>query len=141
MFFAYNNGIAATASAVDVVTSGDGIRIEAIRDLQIVNGGQTTASLSTAQRVDKASLSQIFVPMKLSVIEPELAQEMIPQISRSANSRNKVSDADFFSNHEYHRRLEAISRRMWDRLSGGRNTKPSGSTSVRGVSILMPTRR
>ena len=113
MFFAYNNGIAATASSVCTGENPHGLHIETVTDLQIVNGGQTTASLSAARRTDKATLGQIFVPMKLSIIEPRLAEEMIPQISRCANSQNKVSDADFFSNHEYHRRLESISRRMW----------------------------
>ena len=51
--------------------------------------------------------------MKLSVVSPEKSGEMIPLISRYANSQNKVSDADFFSNHEYHRRVEQISRRLW----------------------------
>ena len=119
MFFAYNNGIAATASAVDLTETAQGVRLATVTDLQIVNGGQTTASLSTSRRADGADLTKTFVPMKLSVIAPELSVEMIPQISRCANSQNKVSDADFFANHEFHRRLEAISRRMWAPAKGG----------------------
>ncbi|MBP0579591.1 AIPR family protein [Labrys sp. LIt4] len=113
MFFAYNNGIAATASAVIVTRTADGDRITSVTDLQIVNGGQTTASLAATRRADKVSLQGIFVPMKLSVVSPEKSGEMIPLIARYANSQNKVSDADFFSNHDYHRRLEQISRRIW----------------------------
>jgi len=113
MFFAYNNGIAATASSADVVKTLEGLRLMSVTDLQIVNGGQTTASLSFARRTDKAALERTFVPMKLSVIDAERSAEMIPQISRFANSQNKVSDADFFANHPYHRRVELISRRVW----------------------------
>jgi hypothetical protein len=113
MFFAFNNGIACTASSVEVVHGKDGLRILKAADLQIVNGGQTTASLASALRNDQASLKSVFVQMKLSVVAPEQAGEVIPEISRCANSQNKVSEADFFSNHEFHRRMEQISRRLW----------------------------
>jgi len=112
-FFAYNNGIAATASDIQLAQGDDGLRLISATDLQIVNGGQTTASISSARRIDHASLDHVYVPMKLSVISPERSGEMIPLISRYANSQNKVSDADFFSNHDYHRRLQEISRRIW----------------------------
>lgn len=112
-FFAYNNGIAATASAVSLDQTDHGLRLMSATDLQIVNGGQTTASLAAAMRNDRQMLERVFVPMKLSVVSPERSSEMIPLISRYANSQNKVSDADFFSNHAYHRRLEEISRRIW----------------------------
>jgi hypothetical protein len=113
MFFAYNNGIAATASSITIDETDRGSRLLTATDLQIVNGGQTTASLASARRQDGASLDGVSVPMKLSVVTPERSGEMIPLISRYANSQNRVSDADFFSNHEYHRRLEQISRRLW----------------------------
>jgi AIPR protein len=119
MFFAFNNGIACTATAVDVEASAHGLRIRSAADLQIVNGGQTTASLSSARLNDHASLGTAFVPMKLSVVPPEKSGEIIPVISRCANSQNKVSEADFFSNHEFHRRIEQFSRRVWAPAKGG----------------------
>jgi hypothetical protein len=119
MFFAFNNGIACTASSVEVVNGKDGLRLLKAADLQIVNGGQTTASLASAIRNDRASLKSVFVQMKLSVVAPEESGEVIPEISRCANSQNKVSEADFFSNHEFHRRFEQISRRLWAPASGG----------------------
>lgn len=113
MFFAYNNGIGATAEEAVVRPNADGgLRLVKLRDLQIVNGGQTTVSLASAHRNDKAQLDTVFVPMKLSVIRPDRAGVMIPNISRYAKSQNPVSEADFFSNHEYHRRLEEISQRL-----------------------------
>ena len=115
MFFAYNNGIAATAYGVQTITSNHGLNLTSITALQIVNGGQTTASLAMAMINDRdraQNLENIFVPMKLSVVSPEMAEELIPNISRYANSQNSVSSADFFSNHPFHIRIEELSRRL-----------------------------
>lgn len=119
MFFAYNNGISATATDTIVRQGKDGMRLTGATYLQIVNGGQTTASLTMARRKDGADLSHIFVQMKLSVITPEKSESVIPRISYCANSQNKVSEADFFSNHPFHVRVEEISRRLWAPAVGG----------------------
>jgi hypothetical protein len=119
MFFAYNNGISATATGVAVEHGKFGSRLLHATYLQIVNGGQTTASLAQARRKDRAVLSNVFVPMKLSVITPDAAEVVIPRISYCANSQNKVSEADFFSNHPFHVRIEEISRRIWAPATGG----------------------
>lgn len=112
-FFAYNNGIAATASAVTTVRRGDGVIIlTAASDLQIVNGAQTTASLATARRDKILAGETVFVQMKLSVVTPAVAADLIPLISRFANSQNGVRPSDFFANHEFHRRMEEVSRRV-----------------------------
>ena len=113
MFFAYNNGITATAREVITEPKADGIYIREIKDLQIVNGGQTTASLFYTSRKDMASLEKIFVQMKLSVMDSEKGEEVIPRISEYANTQNKVNAADFFSNHPFHIRMEEFSRRLW----------------------------
>lgn len=114
MFFAYNNGISATATSVEINVGQGGSFITSINNLQIVNGGQTTASLSNTRFKDKADLSGIYVQMKLTVIpNHEQAQILIPKISRGSNSQNKVSDADFFSNHEFNVRMQQISRRIY----------------------------
>lgn len=115
MFFAYNNGIAATAYEVKVEYGDMCPYITEITSLQIVNGGQTTASLAAAAINDKSKVSglqDIYVPMKLSVVTPEKAMELIPNIAKYANKQNKVSDADFFSNHAFHIRIEDFSRRV-----------------------------
>lgn len=112
MFFAYNNGIAATASEIETKIEDGRPLITKIKDMQIINGGQTTASIANAVLQDRANLEEVYVPMKLSVVNHEKAKEMIPTISRSANSQNKVDEADFFSNHPYHVRLEEYSRKI-----------------------------
>ncbi|MDX9803481.1 MAG: AIPR family protein [Dehalococcoidales bacterium] len=117
MFFSYNNGLAATAESV--TTSNDGALITSVRNLQIVNGGQTTASLFNARKKEKANLSSIYVQIKLSVINIDILEEVVPKISEYANTQNKVSAADFFSNHKFHRRIEEFSRRIWAPASEG----------------------
>lgn len=114
MFLAYNNGLTATATTVEVLSSGSHTLIKKIRNLQIVNGGQTTASLYNARRdlSPKPDLTDISVQLKLIVVHPEVSEELVPKISKYANTQNRVNPADFFSNSPFHRRLEAISRRL-----------------------------
>ncbi len=115
MFFAFNNGISVTAKNVEV-EDVDGMKyITSARDFQIINGGQTTASLYSAKRNNHADLSAIYVQMKLTEIDEEQvstddADNLIRDISRSSNSQNKVSDADFFASHPFHRQMEQISK-------------------------------
>lgn len=110
-FIAFNNGITATVSDAALV---DG-RIQSVSDLQIVNGGQTTASLYYVRKnqlngADR--VGQVAVPAKIVLISQEHAASLVADISRFTNSQNKVSEADFFSNSPYHVRLEEISQRV-----------------------------
>lgn len=115
MFFAYNNGIAATATEIDTEMTAQGLVIKRIKDLQIVNGGQTTATIAytlLTQRKDECvDISKLFVPMKISVLEHSMAERIIPKISEYSNSQNKVDSSDFFSNHPFHIRMEEYSRK------------------------------
>jgi len=113
MFFAYNNGITATAEEVESYTQEGSTRIKSLKNLQVVNGGQTTASLYTALRKSKADLENVYVQVKLTVVPPEKVEEVVPRISEYANTQNKVNAADFFSNHPFHLRVEEFSRRLW----------------------------
>ncbi|MFP7754563.1 AIPR family protein [Thermodesulfobacteriota bacterium B35] len=119
MFFAYNNGITATAEEVVANGSDGAVRIEKILNFQIVNGGQTTASLFNARKKNNADLARVHVQVKLTVIPPDKTEKIVPKISEYANTQNKVSAADFFSNHPFHLRMEEISRRLWAPSSVG----------------------
>lgn len=112
MFFAYNNGITATAAEVDISQTNEGRMLRRLKNFQIVNGGQTTASIYIANRL-KTDLSKVFVQMKLSVVDPVKTEVIVPKISEFANSQNRVNAADFFSNHPFHIRVEKFSRRMF----------------------------
>ncbi|MBS7473688.1 AIPR family protein [Pseudomonas syringae] len=110
-FFAYNNGVSATAD--DIEFGKDGLSITKIRNLQIVNGGQTTASLYYTAKKDKADLQGIFVQAKICVIPEDQLEHIVPLISRFANSQNKVNDADFYANDPFHVEIEGLSRTVW----------------------------
>lgn len=123
MFLAYNNGISVTAESVEIVRDQNGKpSIKRIRDMQIVNGGQTTASIFNAKYDKKlgVDLSKVFVQMKLSVIESaENMDVIIPRISTFANTQNKIQVADFSANDPFHRRIEELSRTIWAPAQGG----------------------
>ncbi|HEX8328000.1 MAG TPA: AIPR family protein [Hymenobacter sp.] len=115
-FLAYNNGIAATAEVADIRQApGGGWGIYHLRDLQIVNGGQTTAAIFRTQRqVKDANIDAVFVQMKLTVLRrPEEMEEIIPLISQFANSQNGIQAADLSANNNFNRQLEKISRSCW----------------------------
>lgn len=121
MFLAFNNGIAATAESVEIVkgTNEDGLYISKVNDLQIVNGGQTTASIYHTWKKDKQDVSGVQVQVKLSVIKnKENFSSIVSQISEYANTQNKVSVSDLSSNRPYHIELEKISRSIWAPPSG-----------------------
>ncbi len=122
-FFTYNNGIAATASRIELGEENGQLVITELEDLQIINGGQTTASLATAVlKKDNPELSGIFVPAKITVIEDretmddegiKFYDKMVQKISRFANSQNKVTAADFFSNSPFHIIMERLSKKCF----------------------------
>ena len=123
MFLAYNNGISVTAESVEVIRDENGRpSIKKIRDMQIVNGGQTTASIYNAWKDKKldVDLSKVFVQMKLSVISTSAAMdEIVPKISAFANTQNKIQMADFSANDPFHRKIEELSRITWAPAQGG----------------------
>ena len=112
-FFAFNNGIATTADSVTIVNTANGQMITSFKNLQIINGGQTTASLASAVLKNKADLNGIFVQMKLSIInECANKADLIRLISKYANKQNKVTNADLNTNHPFYARIEDFSRRI-----------------------------
>lgn len=115
MFLPYNNGITATAESVETKFIDKQLVITRLYDFQIVNGGQTTASLYHTQKKFKdADLSKIFVQMKLTVIKDKEQKNIeVPNISRFANSQNKVSELDLSSNNPYFIQIENLSRKKY----------------------------
>lgn len=120
-FFTYNNGIATTAADVEIEEINGETLITRIVDLQIINGGQTTASLAEAVlKRTNIELDGIFVPMKLTVIEDRESEnddgvrfydQMVQAIAKYANSQNKVTAADLFSNDPFHIWMEKMSKK------------------------------
>lgn len=106
-FFAYNNGITATAKEAEFNSDGN---ITKLKNLQIVNGGQTTAQIYNASKAG-LNLEKVSVQMKLNVIKDlDIIDEIVPSIAKFANSQNPVSEADLSSNAPFQIWFEKISR-------------------------------
>jgi len=113
-FLAYNNGIVATVDSMEVEDHGNGqLGIKSVRGLQIVNGGQTTASLHRAKRQDGADLEAIAVPAKIICVGGADLDEMVAAVSKSANSQNTVQPADFSANDPFHVTVEKLANNTW----------------------------
>jgi hypothetical protein len=123
MFLAFNNGIAATADELKLTELPNGEKaISWAKDFQIVNGGQTTASVYHTWKKDKAEIDKIFVQTKLTVVKQrDNFNEIVNRIAEYANTQNKVSTSDLSSNKPFHVELEKISRTAWAQPVEGTN--------------------
>lgn len=124
MFFAYNNGISTTAADITVRKTEKGMEITRIKDWQIVNGGQTTASIDAVFKmkgVNISKLSKVFVCMKVSVIKDKEKQGVIVQkISKFANTQSAVKKSDFNINEQFLIDIENQSRQEWCKTLSGK---------------------
>jgi hypothetical protein len=136
-FMAYNNGIVVVADEAHIGTAADGGRgIIWLKGMQIVNGGQTTASIYFTKRKNhEVDLSQVRVPAKVIILRSDdiVAEEaLISDISRYANSQNSVKQSDLSANKPFHVELEklalttycpdGIGRWFYERAAGSYNT-------------------
>lgn len=112
-FLAYNNGIVATVDSIKLTP--DQLAIVSLQGLQIVNGGQTTASLHRAKVKDGANLADVLVPAKIIHVRAggEMLDQMVTRISKSANTQNTVQPADFSANDPFHREVENLANNTW----------------------------
>lgn len=116
-FFAYNNGITAVASGVEIDMQGN---ITKIQNFQIVNGGQTASAIYASYKNAKSDISSVYVQMKLSVVINEKDQDsFVVKVAEYANTQNKVNKSDFFSNSHFHKEFKDYSRRVWAPAIGG----------------------
>ena len=117
-FFAYNNGLTCTSTNVEFSEVNGRRVISKLDNLQIVNGGQTTASIYFSPKEkggigDKLykdiCLEKVFVQMKLTVIkDEEKIENLKSKISQYANTQNSIQKADLVSNHPFHRSIEKL---------------------------------
>lgn len=114
-FLAYNNGISATAEEITTKRTPDGdMVIKSVKGLQVVNGGQTVASIHRSRKVDRCQhLDQLAVQAKITVVKAGLLEELVPKISRYSNTQNTVNEADFASNDPFHIAIEQLATNVW----------------------------
>ena len=114
MFFSYNNGISTTATDIEVKEEEGALYITRLYDWQIVNGGQTTASIAASLNDREVELSKVFVPMKVSVIrDTDNTDDIVKAISTTANSQTAIKNSDFSANEPYLIDMEKFSRSEW----------------------------
>lgn len=110
-FMAYNNGVVMVVDELSLERTNDGsVGLAWMKGIQIVNGGQTTASLFfTKRKLKDVNLEKVKVAAKIIVIKDEDESEvLISQISKYANSQNVVRQADLSSNKPFHREFEKL---------------------------------
>lgn len=147
-FMAFNNGIVLVADEMKLARAKDGAPgIVWLRGMQIVNGGQTTASIYFAKRkYPETDLSKVRVPAKIIVMkeeDPAKEEALVSDISRFANSQNAVRQSDLSANKPFHVNVERLSltvycpdgigRWFYERATGSYNTLLSreGATPAR----------
>ena len=125
MFMTYNNGISTTAKSIVIdeeKSTEDIVVIKEITDWQIVNGGQTTASIHNAMQ-SGVDVSKVNVQIKLTVIRDESkTEEMVGFISKYANSQNKINMSDFSANDAYHVEMSRLSEKVYVPSENGKST-------------------
>ncbi|KIL74464.1 AIPR family protein [Bacillus badius] len=131
MFVAYNNGISTVARTGDFEPIKDGVnqyKVKGLSGWQIVNGGQTTASIHKAYK-EGISLKDVYVQAKLTILQVNefvskdqhlLEDEMISRISQYANTQNKINKSDLLANTRFMSDLEKFSRNIWIPAKDGR---------------------
>jgi len=117
-FMAYNNGIVIVADEMHFgKPENSATGISWLKGLQIVNGGQTTASLYFAKRkYPETDLSRVRVPAKIIVMrtqDPVKEDALVSDISRFANSQNAVRQSDLSANKPFHIEIERLSRDVY----------------------------
>lgn len=117
-FMAYNNGIVIVADEMRLGKgNNDSTAISWLKGLQIVNGGQTTASIYfTKKKYPNTDLSRVRVPAKIIVMKAQDStkeEALVSDISRYANSQNAVKQSDLSANKPFHIEIEKLSRTVY----------------------------
>jgi len=133
-FIAYNNGITVTSTGKEVEEENGKLYLKTLTDFQIVNGGQTTASIYFTNK-DGFSIDKVRVMAKINVardVSEENLDDLISKISQYSNSQSKVSNVDLRSRNPQLTKLKTLSEsiitpsgRKWffEKSKGDFNTK------------------
>lgn len=114
-FVSFNNGISAVATNLTLAKTPNQnqlVKIQKIDNFQIVNGGQTTATLYECLK-DKLSdnLNDVIVPVKLTVVKNiGNADSFIRDISVYSNTQTAIKKSDPPSNLPYYIQIKKLSQ-------------------------------
>lgn len=110
-FLAYNNGLTITASNAEILEKGGQLYINSLYDFQIINGGQTTASLYFAHK-EGIDVSKVKVTAKINILNSNSVDELddlIKNISISSNYQTKVTSVDLTTRNKHLQQIKALS--------------------------------
>ena len=152
-FVAYNNGLTITATNGDISFESGQYKIKSLTDFQIVNGGQTTATIYFTQK-DGFDISKVKVMAKINVAKEatdEELEELISNISTYSNAQSRVSKVDLRSRNPQLVRIKSLSEsvmtpsgKKWffERAKGEFNTKLRiAGSNKRRLAKEYPTQR
>jgi hypothetical protein len=159
-FMAYNNGVVLIADEIRIGKATDGSPgVAWLRGMQIVNGGQTTASIYfSKKKFPEVDLTKVRVPAKIIImrVDDSVKEEgLISDISRYANTQNKVNQSDLSANKPFHVDVERLSlsifcpdgvgRWFYERAAGSYNTflarEGTSPAKLRAIKDSIPTSR
>jgi hypothetical protein len=115
-FIAYNNGLTVTCTSSEILTENGISMISSLTDFQIVNGGQTTASIYFASK-DGVDVSKVNVTAKINIVktqERENLDDLISKISQFSNLQSRVSNVDLNSRSVFLVRIKNLSESITD---------------------------
>ena len=112
-FMAYNNGIVIVTDELRLGRTQDGgPGILWLKGMQIVNGGQTTASIYFIKKKNpEIDLGRVRIPAKVIILkseDPIEEEALISDISKYANSQNSVRQSDLSANKPFHVEVEKL---------------------------------
>jgi hypothetical protein len=110
-FIAFNNGLTITASNIITEEIENKIYIKSLTDFQIVNGGQTTASIYFSHK-EGLDISKVKIMAKINVaknVSEDELNDLITDISKYSNSQTKVTNVDLDSRNLQLSKIKSLS--------------------------------
>ena len=111
-----------------------------MKDFQIVNGGQTTASIFHAKRYGKADISDVWVQVKLSVVSnPAELDEFVGNIAKLCQQPEQNQRRRFFGELAVSPSGSRVFRARFGRPpQAAPKHRRAGSTNARAANTPMP---
>lgn len=110
-FIAYNNGLTITSTGKESTENNGRHYIKSLTDFQIVNGGQTTATIFFSKK-EGIPIDKVKVMAKINIAKKATEEELdrlITNISKFSNTQTRVSKVDLRSRSKQLVKLKALS--------------------------------
>lgn len=156
-FVTFNNGLSAVATDIEFSEqNNDFVKIDKLINFQIVNGGQTTATLAEALKEPsiRENLNEIIVPVKLTVVKNlSNSSRLIGDISVFSNTQTAIKKSDPPSNLPFYITIKKLSNECisndsgtnyicyFERTTGEYDTELKRNNSTKTFSKANPSNR